>query len=112
MIFLTSNLECCQEDSGVLVSVLHAFLHRLKLGQDDELDDKAIDEMVVRNEQKEVFLLYLRFFNILMSRRKVKGEDVTVRKGQAYVIPCWMGLRVFCAMMIKTIIYITELCDD
>ncbi len=80
MIFLTSNLECCQEDSEVLVTLLHAFLKRLKLRKEDVLDDAAIDSMVERGEEKEVFLLYLRFFNILMSRRKVKGEESSVRE--------------------------------
>ena len=36
--------------------------------------------MVERNSRNEVLLLYLRFFNILMSRKKIKHEEGKVRK--------------------------------
>ena len=34
-----------------------------------------VSEMVERNRRNEVLLLYLRFFNILMSRKKIKHEE-------------------------------------
>ena len=89
MMFLTSNLECCREDAEVLVSTLRTLLHRLKLGQDDVLEQEAVNGLVERSKQREVFLLYLRFFNILMSRRKLKGDDNKVwHKNRHYIIIC------------------------
>ena len=37
--------------------------------------------MVERNSRNEVLLLYLRFFNILMSRKKIKHEEGKVVSG-------------------------------
>lgn len=37
-----------------------------------------VSGMVERNRQNEVLLLYLRFFNILMSRKKLKQDDTKV----------------------------------
>lgn len=75
MMNLTSHLDCCFEDAEVLVYALLTLLHRLGLSHGDQLDEEAINAMVERDQRREVLLLYLRFFNILMSRRKVKGED-------------------------------------
>lgn len=75
MMFLVTNLECCREDSEILVTTLQTLLQRLHLDEENLPDDAAIKGLVDRNKQQEVFLLYLRFFNILMSRRKMKGED-------------------------------------
>ena len=36
--------------------------------------------MVERSRRNEVLLLYLRFFNILMSRKKIKHEESKVRR--------------------------------
>lgn len=74
MLFLVTHLECCREDSALLVKTLQALLHRLGIAQEDELDQNVLDDLVIRNKQREVFLLYLRFFNILMSRRKHKKD--------------------------------------
>lgn len=76
--FLTTQLECCKEDAEVLVNVLTSLLRRLHLSDEDQLEE-VLSGMVDRSKQREVLLLYLRFFNILMSRRKVKGEDGKVR---------------------------------
>ena len=38
--------------------------------------------MVERTPQNEVLLLYLRFFNILMSRKKIKHEEGKVVSGR------------------------------
>lgn len=76
LMFLTTHLECCSDDGKVLTSVLLALLRRLGLDvQEELLTQHAVDGMVERSRRREVLLLYLRFFNILMSRRKVKGED-------------------------------------
>ena len=76
LIFLTTNLECCKEDSLELTSCLRALLGRMSLlCEDGEPDHKAL---VQRSKQGEVFLLYFRFFNILMSRQKNKEEDTKV----------------------------------
>ena len=73
--FLTTQLECCKEGAEVLVHVLVSLLKRLHLSAEDQLEPGVLSAMVDRSKQREVLLLYLRFFNILMSRRKVKGED-------------------------------------
>lgn len=75
VMFLITHLECCSDDGKVLTSVLLTLLRRLGLDQEDLLTQDAVDAMVGRSKRREVLLLYLRFFNILMSRRKVKGED-------------------------------------
>ena len=80
MMFLTTHLDCCREDAEVLVHMLVSLLRRLHLSQEDRLDQEVVGEMVVRTRQREVLLLYLRYFNILMSRRKVKGEDGKVSR--------------------------------
>ena len=88
LMFLTSQLECCSEDGKVLTSVLLALLHRLGLDQEDMLTQHTVDDMVERSKRREVLLLYLRFFNILMSRRKVKGEDGKVSGWGMCVCTC------------------------
>jgi hypothetical protein len=75
MMNLTCHLDCCYEDAEVLVSTLLSLLHRLGLSHGDQVDEEAASSLIQRNPQREVQLLYLRFFNILMSRRKAKGED-------------------------------------
>ena len=37
-----------------------------------------MSDVVERSRKREVHLLYLRFFNILMSRKKLRGEDSKV----------------------------------
>ena len=81
MMTLTSHLDCCSEDAEVLVFTLRSLLQRLGLTGDTPPDEGAVGAMVERSKQREVQLLYLRFFNILMSRRKVKGEDGKVGQG-------------------------------
>ena len=80
--FLTTQLECCSDDARVLVFTLTSLLQRLGLSpapcEGPSLEQQA-SEMVERSNQREVQLLYLRFFNILISRRKVKGEDGKVK---------------------------------
>ena len=73
--FLVMNLECTTEDAEALEAVLAAITKRLKLERDD------VAEITDRSKRREVYLLYLRFLNILMSRKKkkkVKGEDPKV----------------------------------
>ena len=79
--FLTTQLDCCKEDAEVLVHMLLSLLRRLQLSSEQpQLDQEGLKGMVERSKQREVLLLYLRFFNILMSRRKVKGEDGKVMR--------------------------------
>ena len=66
-------MECTHEDSEAVVAMIKAILDRLSLDRDD------VAEMVKRTERQEVHLMYLRFFNILMSRKKAKGEETKVR---------------------------------
>lgn len=77
--FLTTQLECCSDDARVLVFTLTTLLQRLGLGPASSEGTPSLEqraqEMVERSNRREVQLLYLRFFNILMSRRKVKEED-------------------------------------
>jgi len=40
-----------------------------------KLDREDVSDVVERSRKREVHLLYLRFFNILMSRKKRRGED-------------------------------------
>ncbi len=83
--FLTTQLECCSDDARVLIFTLTSLLQRLGLSpspsEGPSLEQQA-RERVERSNQREVQLLYLRFFNILMSRRKVKEEDGKVRTGE------------------------------
>ena len=41
-------------------------------------------DMVERSRKNEVMLLYLRFFNILMSRKKIKQDETKV----CVCVPC------------------------
>ena len=68
-------MECTREDAEAVVSMLKAILSRLDLDRED------VAEMVKRSERHEVHLMYLRFFNILMSRKKGKGEEAKVSSG-------------------------------
>jgi hypothetical protein len=68
-------MECTREDAEAVVSMLKAILSRL------DLDSEDVAEMVKRSERHEVHLMYLRFFNILMSRKKGKGEEAKVSSG-------------------------------
>ena len=72
--FICNNMECTREDSEAVVSMIKAILSRLNLDRED------VAEMVKRTERQEVHLMYLRFFNILMSRKKAKGEERKVRE--------------------------------
>ena len=54
------------------MTMLKAILGRLDLEREDVM------EMVKRTDCHEVHLMYLRFFNILMSRKKQKGEESKV----------------------------------
>ena len=65
-------MECTREDSEAVVAMLKAILSRLDLERED------ITEIVKRTDRHEVFLMYLRFFNILMSRKKGKGDEPKV----------------------------------
>ena len=65
-------MECTREDSEAVVAMIKAVLNRLNLGRED------VSEMVKRSDRHEVHLMYLRFFNILMSRKKGKGEETKV----------------------------------
>ena len=73
--FICTNLECSREDAEAVVSMLKAILGRLDLERED------VTEMVKRTDRHEVHLMYLRFFNILMSRKKRKGEEAKVSGG-------------------------------
>lgn len=70
--FICTNMECTREDSEAVVAMIKAVLNRLNLGRED------VSEMVKRSDRHEVHLMYLRFFNILMSRKKGKGEETKV----------------------------------
>ena len=75
LMFICTNMECTREDAEAVVSMLKAILSRLDLERED------VVEMVKRSERHEVHLMYLRFFNILMSRKKGKGEEAKVSGG-------------------------------
>ena len=62
-------MECTPEDAEAVVAMLKAILNRLDLERED------VTEMVKRTDHHEVHLMYLRFFNILMSRKKGKGGE-------------------------------------
>ena len=70
--FLCTNLECTREDAEAVVDMLKSILSRLDLERDD------VAELVKRTDHHEVLLMYLRFFNILMSRKKRKGDEPKV----------------------------------
>ena len=70
--FICTNMECTREDAEAVVSMLKAILSRLDLERED------VAEMVRRSDCHEVYLMYLRFFNILMSRKKGKGDEAKV----------------------------------
>ncbi len=79
LIFLTTNLECCKEDSVELVQCLRALLGRMSLLKENPAPDpETFKGQVDRTRRREVYLLYFRFFNILMSRQKIKPEDSKV----------------------------------
>ena len=65
-------MECTREDAEAVVAMLKAILNRLDLERED------VTEMVKRTGRHEVHLMYLRFFNILMSRKKGKGGEPKV----------------------------------
>ena len=70
--FICNNMECSHEDSDAVVAMIKAILNRLNLDQED------VAEMVKRTGRQEVHVMYLRFFNILMSRKKGKGDESKV----------------------------------
>ena len=74
--FICNSMECTREDSEAVVAMLKAILNRLDLDQED------VTDMVKRTARHEVHLMYLRFFNILMSRKKGKGEEPKVSASQ------------------------------
>jgi len=51
--------------------------------ENPEPDLQTVKTMVERTRSREVYLLYFRFFNILMSRQKIKAEDSKVDCGLA-----------------------------
>ena len=65
-------MECSREDSEAVVAMIKAILNRLNLDRED------VTEMVKRTGRQEVHVMYLRFFNILMSRKKGKGDESKV----------------------------------
>ena len=58
--------------------------------------------MVKRSHRNEVLLLYLRFFNILMSRKNIKQEEGKVEYTlvPGSYINCIFPAAVVCAMVI------------
>ena len=80
LVFLTTNLECCKEDCTELVACLRYLLGQMNLlrDKDPEPDLESVRSIVERTRSREVYLLYFRFFNILMSRQKIKAEDSKV----------------------------------
>ena len=70
--FICNNMECSREDSDAVVAMIKAILNRLNLDRED------VTEMVKRTGRQEVQVMYLRFFNILMSRKKGKGDESKV----------------------------------
>lgn len=66
--FLTMNLDCTREDSNLLITLITTFSSRLFSGED-------VLSMVQRDHTHETRLLYLRFLNILMSRKKDRGKE-------------------------------------
>ena len=66
--FLTMNLDCTREDSNLLITLITTFSSRLFSSED-------VLSMVQRDHTHEARLLYLRFLNILMSRKKDRGKE-------------------------------------
>ncbi len=68
LMFLTMNLDRHREDTDLLISLVTTFSSRL-------FADEGVSKMVVRDHSHETRLLYLRFINILMSRKKDRSKE-------------------------------------
>ncbi|XP_064395390.1 E3 ubiquitin-protein ligase UBR4-like isoform X5 [Halichondria panicea] len=68
LMFLTMNLDRHREDANLLVSLVTTFSSRL-------FTDEGVGKMVTRDHTHETRLLYLRFINILMSRKKDRSKE-------------------------------------
>ncbi len=73
LMFLTMSLDCRHDDSALLVSIVTTFSSRL-------FPEEGVTEIVKRNHTHETRLLYLRFINILMSRKKDRSKESKVSK--------------------------------
>ncbi len=81
--FLTMNLDRHREDANLLVSLVTTFSSRL-------FTDEGVGKMVTRDHTHETRLLYLRFINILMSRKKDRSKEgkVGVSIGSVDFVTC------------------------
>ncbi len=72
ILFLSSCLKGSHGDGETFTFLLKKLVARL------QMEEVGVAPMMVRSSQSEVLLLLLRFFNIIMSRKRMKGDKVEV----------------------------------
>ena len=93
LLFLCGCLKKSHRDGEAYACLLRALLTHLDLGRQD------MSGVIERSPSSEVYLLILRFLNIIMSRRRMKSDESKVFHALALFFPpplpfcCFMCLR-------------------
>ena len=72
LLFLSSCLKGTHKDGEAFSFLLTRLIGRL------HMESVAVGGMMARSNQSEVLLLILRFFNIIMSRKRMRGDKTEV----------------------------------